>query len=184
MRYSLNGSKKNKRRARHAGAFFSNKKLYGTVFAPLLARSGSTQAEMNVLLFLANNPAYDTARDITERRHMAKSQVSVSVEALVERGLLERFYRPGNRKTIHLRPTPAARPLVEEGWRLQNRFGALLIAGFSRQEILRMASLIRRMQKNIDTALTAEKQGEALGQKALEQTEEWVASLRLGEEPE
>ncbi len=47
-----------------------------------------------------------------------------------------------------------------------------------------MASLIRRMQKNIDTALTAEKQGEALGQKALEQTEEWVASLRLGEEPE
>ena len=102
----------------------------------------------------------------------------------MERGLLERFYRPGNRKTIHLRPTPAARPLVEEGRRLQNRFGALLIAGFSRQEILRMASLIRRMQKNIDTALTAEKQGEALGQKALEQTEEWVASLRLGEEPE
>lgn len=160
------------------------KKLYGALFAPLLVRSRFTQAEMDVLLFLANNPAYDTARDMTEQRHMVKSQVSVSVEALVKRGLLERFYRPGNRKTIHLRPTQAARSLVEEGLRLQNRFGALLIAGFSKQEILQMASLIRRMQKNIDAALAAENRGKSLGQKTLEQTEEWIASLRLGEEPE
>lgn len=163
------------------------KKLYGAVFAPLLARSGLTQAEMDVLLFLANNPAYDTARDMTQQRRMAKSQVSVSVEALVERGLLERFYRPGNRKTIHLRPTQLARPIVEAGLRLQNRFGALLIAGFTKREILQMGALIRRMQKNIDAALAAEKTGGlagAAGAKALEQAEEWIARLRLGDEPE
>lgn len=157
------------------------KRLYGAVFAPLLSRSRMTQAEMDVLLFLANNPAYDTARDIVEQRRMVKSQVSVSVDALAARGLIERFYHPGNRKTIHLRPTPLARPLVKEGLRLQNRFGALLIAGFSKGEILQLSALIRRMQENVDAALAAERAGEELGPKTLEQTEEWIARLRTGD---
>ena len=38
------------------------RKLYGNLCAPLLARYGLTQLELDIILFLANNPEYDTAR--------------------------------------------------------------------------------------------------------------------------
>ena len=69
------------------------RKLYCSLFTPLLERRGLTQLEMDILLFLANNPEYDTARDIVEKRHLAKSHVSVGVDALAGRGLLERQLR-------------------------------------------------------------------------------------------
>ena len=46
------------------------RKLYGQLFAPLLSQLGLTQLEMDILLFLANNPGKDTARDIVELRHL------------------------------------------------------------------------------------------------------------------
>ena len=55
------------------------RKLYGQLFAPLLERLGLTQLEMDILLFLANHPWKDTARDIVELRYLAKSHVSSGV---------------------------------------------------------------------------------------------------------
>lgn len=49
--------------------------------------------EMHVVLFLANHPAHDTARDVTELRGLAKSQVSAAVDLLAARELLRR--QPG-----------------------------------------------------------------------------------------
>lgn len=63
-------------------------KFYTWQFAPLLERTGLSMREMNVLLFLANNPQYDTARDVTEFRGLSKSQVSQAVELLVAEGLV------------------------------------------------------------------------------------------------
>ena len=45
-------------------------------FQPLLEEMDLTMREVHVLLFLANNPDYDTARDITVLRGISKSQVS------------------------------------------------------------------------------------------------------------
>ena len=55
-------------------------------FTPLSQRHGLSMREINVLLFLANNPGFDTARDITEYRGISKSQVSQAVDFLVELG--------------------------------------------------------------------------------------------------
>lgn len=131
-------------------------KLYSRLFAPLLERYHLTQTEADILLFLANNPEYDTARDMVEKRHLAKSHISVGIDALAERGLLERFRREGNRKTIHLRLTPAADPIVAEGRRIQSQYGGLLFAGFSEEEVGRLARLLDRVAENVDAALTGE----------------------------
>ena len=131
-------------------------KLYGLLFAPLLERHGLTQLEMDILLFLANNPACDTARDIVEKRRLAKSHVSVGVEALTERGLLERLQQGGNRKTIHLRLTEKAGPIVEEGREIQRQYGELLFAGFSQEDRQQLFTLLNRVAENVDAALAAE----------------------------
>ncbi len=129
------------------------RKLYCSLFTPLLERRGMTQLEMDILLFLANNPSYDTARDIVEKRHLAKSHVSVGVDALVGLGLLEREMQEGNRKTIHLRLTEAAAPVVEEGRAVQRQYGKLLLAGFTEEEREELFRLLDKIGENVDAAL-------------------------------
>ena len=62
------------------------RKLYCSLFTPLLERRGLTQLEMDILLFLANNPEYDTARDIVEVRKIKANLVSVNVDRLAQEG--------------------------------------------------------------------------------------------------
>lgn len=139
-------------------AFFTRsqglRKLYCNLFTPLLERQGLTQLEMDILLFLANNPACDTARDIVERRHLAKSHVSVGVDSLAARGLLTRQMRPGNRKTIHLRLTDAAAPVVEEGRNIQMQYGNILLNGFSETERGELFRLLDKVGRNVDRVLS------------------------------
>ena len=129
------------------------RKLYGQLFAPLLSQLGLTQLEMDILLFLANNPGKDTARDIVELRHLAKSHVSAGVESLAERGLLERYYQPGNRKVIHLRLLPAAEEMVEAGWEVQRRYEGVLFQNFTLEERRQLDELLERIAGNVDAAL-------------------------------
>ena len=131
-------------------------KLYARLFTPLLEEWGLTQTEADILLFLANNPGYDTARDMAEKRHLAKSHISAGIEALAGRGLLERSWQEGNRKTIHLRLTAAADPIVEEGRALQRRYGELLVRGFTQEEICRLSRWLDRVTENVDAALEEE----------------------------
>ena len=131
------------------------RKLYCSLFTPMLERRGLTQLEIDILLFLANNPEYDTARDIVEKRHLAKSHVSVGIDALAGRGLLARQMREGNRKTIHLILTEAAAPIVEEGRAVQRQYGELLLAGFTEEEKEELFRLLDQIGENVDAALRA-----------------------------
>ena len=135
------------------------RKLYGQMFAPLLERFRLTQLEMDIILFLANNPGYDTARDIVELRHLAKSHVSVGVESLAGRGLLERFYQEGNRKVIHLRLLPAADGIVAAGREVQRQYGEALFQGFSQEEREELVRLLNRISQNVDNAFTTPGKG-------------------------
>ena len=132
-------------------------KLYGQMFVPVLEQWKLTQLEADILLFLANNPEYDTARDIVEKRHLAKSHVSVGVDALAGRGLLERQLREGNRKTIHLRLTEAAGPIVKEGRAIQREHGEILLSGFTGEERAELFRLLEKIGENVDAALRAAK---------------------------
>lgn len=74
------------------------KRLYGQRIQPVCEAYGLTRMEMDILLFLANNPAFDTARDIVERKQFTKSHVSASVAELERRGYLRGEFREGKPK--------------------------------------------------------------------------------------
>lgn len=69
---------------------FLFKRLYDQTMDPIAQQWDLTRMELDILLFLANAPAYDTAADIVERRRLTKSHVSVSIHSLIRRGWLER----------------------------------------------------------------------------------------------
>ena len=78
------------------GAFVKNyfahcvdvEELYENMVSPVCEKYELTYMEFTVLMFLANNPQYDTATQIVRYRHLAKSHVSVSIRSLQERGLI------------------------------------------------------------------------------------------------
>jgi len=90
--------------------------------------------EFNILLFLANNPECDTAAQIIRKRAFTKSHVSMSVRSLEERGLLTGEYHGTDRRTIHLKLTDAAAPMVSDGKNVQKRAAEIICRGFSPEE--------------------------------------------------
>ena len=82
------------------------RRYYDRHFSELLSRTGLSMREIHVVLFLANHPAHDTARDVTELRGLAKSQVSAAVDLLAARELLRRQPGKAGGKQMRARPWP------------------------------------------------------------------------------
>lgn len=115
-------------------SLFRLRKAYARTVEPLCREWDLTRNEIDVLLFLANNPGYDRAADIVERRGIAKSHVSAAVRRLVERKILDRWYAPEDRREVHLRIRPEAMELAALAQRRQQDFYRRIFADFSQEE--------------------------------------------------
>ena len=122
--------------------------LYARMASRVCDKYGLTQMEFHILLFLSNNPQYDTASQIVRFRHLTKSHVSVSVRSLLRRGLLEGV--PGKQRSVHLKVMPEAMPIVEDGRAVQKKFTDTVFAGFTREERQLWDSFTQRMDDNVD----------------------------------
>ena len=132
-------------------------KYYDRQFLPLLEKTGLTIREVHVLLFLANHPGQDTARDVTELRGMAKSQVSQAVEVLAGRGLLARRADGEDRRVVHLEITEQGAPLAREAQALQAACERRLLEGLTEEEQAVFLNLLERVLREMED-LSAEKE--------------------------
>ena len=131
--------------------------LYSAQLDAVGRECGLARVELDILLFLANNPQFDTATDIVERRCISKAHVSQSVKSLEQRGYLERRYVGDNRRTIHLRLLEGAQAAVDAGRQAQTRCFASLLEGFGEDEVEQLRSFLGRIS---DNAWTQMKKGE------------------------
>ncbi|MDE7222968.1 MAG: MarR family transcriptional regulator [Acetatifactor sp.] len=126
------------------------KTLYSKCVEGICTRHGITRMELDILLFLANNPCFDTATDIVEIRYLSKSQVSSSIKTLEERGYIRREYRENNKKTVHLRICEEARPVITDGREAQERFADIMLQGVTEEERECMRRCFDHICRNID----------------------------------
>ena len=117
-------------------------------FQSVLERMGITMREVHVLLFLANNPEYDTARDITVLRGISKSQVSQAVDLLSADGFLTRTPDAEDRRIVHLSISPEGWPLAKECQKIQEFCGEQLVRGMSEDEVTTLRALFERIIDN------------------------------------
>ncbi len=125
------------------------KRQYARNLEPICAQHGLTRNELDVLLFLYNNPDFDRAADIVERRGMAKSHVSLSVAGLRRRGLLQFCTDPTDRRTVHLQLSQDAREIAEQGRQAQHAFFSRLFATLSQDDIALWQSIHTRIRDNL-----------------------------------
>ena len=132
------------------------KKYYASQFVGAAAQFGLNQLEIDILLFLHNNPDFCTASDICRYRSLAKSNVSAAVERLHGRGILTVSPAPDNRRQRLLGFTDAALPMVAELADIQRRAVEPLFDGFTPEEQLALQDYLRRMDANIQQQLKKE----------------------------
>ena len=129
--------------------FSSGSDIYDRLLMPVCDKYGLSYIEMTILLFLANNSTLDTAKDIVEKRHIAKSHVSVSVKSLCEKGLLRGEYRDGNHKLVRLNILPAAEDMIRDGREIQKEYVRILTQNLTEEEINTLKNCIKKMGLNI-----------------------------------
>lgn len=129
------------------------KSLYTQCVESVCTKHDLTRMELDILLFLANNPQFDTASDIIEKKRLTKSHVSTSIRSLEQRGFLSKSYAPSNHKTLHLTLCNTANEAIADGQAAQQTFLGILFQGFSAEEYSQMQQFYSRMSSNIYTHL-------------------------------
>lgn len=109
--------------------------IYEYMCRPVCELGGIQQGELNVLLFLANNPDKNTAIDMHRSGGMKQSMISTLVEKLVQGEYLERQKIPGDRRKVKLICTEKAKPVIEAGQAVQIKFKQLIMADVPPEDI-------------------------------------------------
>lgn len=129
------------------------KTLYSKCVEEVCIKHQINRMELDILLFLANNPCFDTATDIIEIRYLSKSQVSASIKLLEQGGYLRKEYIDHNRKTAHLKICNKAMEIIKDGKSAQENFLSIMLHGFSQTEINNMKQYNDRIWRNINAYL-------------------------------
>ena len=123
-------------------------KLYDRLSAKVCEKWKINRTEMDVLAFLNNHPAFDTARDIVEIRLLPKANVSLAVESLIQKGYLVRSIDEKDRRRVHLSITEEATDIVQDIEDMQNYERDVRMRGFSEEEQKQYGAMLQRSCEN------------------------------------
>lgn len=117
---------------------------------------GLNATSFQVIMFFANNPEFNTARDLCQFRGMKTGIASVAIEQLTQAGLLERRTDPKDRRVQRLYLTEKSDCLVEEGRAVQRRFFDQIRKGMTEEEFdiyirltMKLKDTIEEMERNL-----------------------------------
>ncbi|MDD2356251.1 MAG: MarR family transcriptional regulator [Lachnospiraceae bacterium] len=120
---------------------------------PLCVKFSLPQTAFDILMFLANNPEYTSARDIVEIRHIKANLVSVNVDRLVREKLVERLPVDGDRRKFKLACTHAADPVIKSGQNMQKEFYNALLNNIDAADRKFFSSTLKKINTNVDQIL-------------------------------
>ncbi len=123
---------------------------YEKALLPLSKEMDMPHTAVSILLFIANNPDFATAKDICNFRGLKRPIVSAHVERLVQEGYIVRRSVPGDRRKTALVCTEKSLKIVEAGKEYQSQFAGAVFEGITEEERDVMERCFMRMNENID----------------------------------
>lgn len=115
------------------------------------------QLEYDILMFIYNNPEYNTAADIVRIRKSTKSHVSISLKVLEDRGFIERRVDKDNKKHVTIHLLQLANKVIEDGKWAQNEFAQDMFEGLSEEEIKVFMNVFQKVYENAERMISNEK---------------------------
>ena len=129
------------------------KLFYYQSFQALAEQYELQMLDIDLLLFMFNNPTLNTARDAVALRGLSKSNVSTSLAKLHQRALVRLQTDPDNRRLQRIFLTDTGTAITRELRSCQQACFSQLLAGFTPDEQAQLRQYLRRMLDNICAAL-------------------------------
>lgn len=124
-------------------------KAYEAACQPVCKKYQLNQTCLDVILFLANNPEYNTAKDLWKIRGIRSGNASVAIETLVKRGYLKREADPQDRRRQRLLLTERAGDAVALGRQAQLAFGEQVKDGITEEELQLYWKISEQIRENV-----------------------------------
>ena len=112
-----------------------------------------THTEIEIIMFLFNNPDYDTAKDISELRKFPKSCVSKAVDALIKKDYLESFIDISDRRILHLKLKEPSKPVIKLSQKIRTHFLEIICQGIDDREKEELLKILNTISINVKEAL-------------------------------
>lgn len=122
---------------------------YAEICTPLCREYDLNQTCFDILMFVANNPEHNTARDVCELRGIKSGIASVSIDTMVKKGYLTYACDDGDRRKHRLKPTAKSEALIAKGRERQSFFAEMLKNGITEREMLIFQSVLAKIQNNL-----------------------------------
>ena len=127
----------------------SMKKLYDHQCLNVMQKYQITRSELDILLFLYNNPEYDSAKDIVKKRGLTKSHASMGIEKLIQKHYIQAVQDNHDKRQYHLHLLEQSHSIIQDGLKVQKQFSDILFQGFSDKEKEIYQQMIERIHDNI-----------------------------------
>ena len=122
--------------------------FYNKICTETADKCGISKAEADILIFLNNNPACDSAKDIVKLKGFSKAYVSKAVEPLLAKGLISIKVDEEDRRCQHLKITAKANPILLNLKEMQQNFFKKITDGISQEDIETHLHVINRFSEN------------------------------------
>lgn len=125
-------------------------KAYSAKITECAKKFGLTKVELDILLFLSNNPDYNTAKDISTYRSITKSHVSKSIENLLEINYIKTKPSENDKRRIEIFLLPNSHKAVKAGRQLQDSFMEKILKNITDEEKIFLKNIFERIIKNLN----------------------------------
>lgn len=133
------------------------RQFHSLVYEEIAEELGLAQLEIDILLFLKNNPECNTARDIVNLRGFAKSNVSTAVDSLQKKGYLSVYTDPDNRRIRRLALERSKDGTLDRLLQIQKDSFSCLLKGISEEEFRQAQSFMLQLDNNMQQVLKNKK---------------------------
>ena len=134
------------------------KKAYHAVFLPVCTKYSLTQIEADILLFLNNNPEYNTATSISSICGLSKPNISTALERLRQRNLLLVEKDANSRRTNRLTLLEEGEHIAEELRKCQKDYFSRMLYGIPDDTLQTVLNFFQQTNENISHIIEQEKQ--------------------------
>jgi DNA-binding MarR family transcriptional regulator len=110
-----------------------------------LGPRGVTWSQVRALRTLAGCDGPVRMSDLAERLGIARRSTTSVVDELVDRGLVERFANPGDRRAVEVAVTPAGHRLLDDLRARRRTAASELTAALSTAELATLRDLLSRL---------------------------------------
>ena len=134
------------------GGFYISqiKQLQDRIFERMLSENGiEISGGQGRILFVLWKKDHLTISEISEQTSLAKNTVSVVVDGMVRKGIVERETNPSNRRQTIISLTDYAQSMREQYETVSRQMNQLFYQGFSEQEQKEFESFLARILKTL-----------------------------------